>query len=278
MNNMEQRTNDKKELTCNGNSRARGEPRLSLRLKAVADFVNPGSRIADIGTDHGYVPIYLARTGRVSSAIAMDVREGPLKRAREHIREYEAGEYEAGEHKDARPGKGTRPACPIEARLSDGMKELMPGEADTIILAGMGGELEMRILDQGRHMWDSVDHFILSPQSELGKVRLYLEQNGFAIQDESMVKDEGKYYTIMSVTRGSMEYGRQIWYRFGKILIERKDRTLREYLEKESGRVQEILDTFQGRTMETMTEGQAQAIKDLRRELDLIKEAQDEMQ
>ena len=86
--------------------------RLSKRLALVASFVNEGSSLADIGTDHGYIPIALTRQGKVTRAIAMDVRKGPLERAREHIREY---------HLEER----------IETRLSDGAERLKAGEADT---------------------------------------------------------------------------------------------------------------------------------------------------
>ena len=161
MNNMNQETNDNTDMTGMDSAGLKGVVRLSLRLKAVADFVKPGSRIADIGTDHGYVPIYLAQIGRAAGAIAMDVRQGPLERAKEHIREYEGWAIQhAGNSRQQAP-------CAIEARLSDGLKELRPGEADTVIMAGMGGELEIRILEQGRHMWDSVSHWILSPQSDI---------------------------------------------------------------------------------------------------------------
>ena len=287
MNNMKQETNDKMDMTGMGGNGLKGVVRLSLRLKAVADFVRPGSRIADIGTDHGYVPIHLAQTGRAARAIAMDVRPGPLERAREHIKEYEGWAA-----KNAAAG-GQPSFCTIEARLSDGLKELKPGEADTVIIAGMGGELEIRILEEGRHMWDSVSHWILSPQSDIHKVRLFLEENGFVIEEEAMVKDEGKYYTIMDVGHGSMTYSRPIWYRYGKILLDRKDGVLKEYLEKERARVQEILERFKAQgdegmdqvqvmapacTAIPMTAAQLRARNALTEELGWIKEAQDEMQ
>ena len=92
---------------------------LSIRMQAVADMVTPGGRIADIGTDHGYVPIYLVEQNKTDHAIAMDVRKGPLARAGENI---------------VRFGCSDR----IETRLSDGLAMLKPGEADTVIIAGMG--------------------------------------------------------------------------------------------------------------------------------------------
>ena len=105
-----------------GNRDKEDKLRLSERLKLVASFVPEGSRIADIGTDHGYVPIYLAEIGKIKSALAMDVRKGPLARADEHIEEYR---HDVG---DA--------AISIETRLSNGLEKLQAKEADTVIIAG----------------------------------------------------------------------------------------------------------------------------------------------
>lgn len=237
--------------------------KLSKRLKLVASFVPENARIADIGTDHGFVPIYLAETGRIRSALAMDVREGPLGRAREHVEEYN------------RACRGA--PVPIETRLSDGLKKLRPGEADTVIIAGMGGELMLRILEEGRHMWDSVESWILSPQSALDKVRLFLAQKGFSIADEAMIKEDGKFYTVMRVSRGNMEYGNQAQYLYGKLLIEKRDAVLKEYLEREERRLDTILASFERRQGEA-TESQEKAIKALAEELSWVKEAQHEMQ
>ena len=235
----------------------------------VAGFVRQGSRIADVGTDHGYIPVYLAQTGRIASALAMDVRPGPLERAQAHVRDYE--ERERARRQDVW-------AVPIHLRLSDGLKELKPGEADTVIIAGMGGELIIKILDEGRHVWDSVKQYVLSPQSDLDKVRRYLAAHGFAIEDEAMVKDEGKYYTVMSVKRGFMEYESQAHYLYGKILIDKKDVILREYLGREMLRIEKILVSLQAKDGITDTETRAEARISRQKELSWIKEAQDEMQ
>ncbi|MGN0371354.1 MAG: tRNA (adenine(22)-N(1))-methyltransferase [Enterocloster sp.] len=243
--------------------------RLSGRLRLVASFVRENSRIADIGTDHGYVPIFLAGTGRICSALAMDVREGPLMRAREHIREYE---------EDCRAGN--LPLCPVKARLSDGLKELKPGEADTVIIAGMGGELEIRILEEGQHMWESVEHWILSPQSDLDKVRRFLAENGFLIEKEAMIREDGKFYTVMDVARGTMEYKSQSHYLYGRLLIENHDPVLAEYLEREKKRVEGILAGLEMASGETgeRTGAQQRAVEERTRELEWIREAQNEMQ
>lgn len=196
--------------------------KLSRRLELVASFVEPGSRIADVGTDHGYVPIWLVEQNTAVSAIAMDVRPGPLERAQKHIKLHGLEER-------------------IETRLSDGVSKLNSGEADTVVIAGMGGELVIHILEEGRHVWDSVKTWILSPQSELDKVRRYLEDQGFCIVKEDMTCDEGKYYTVMKVIRGTMNLSRDSYYLYGKYLSEHKNPVLKEFLNKEKCLYQNVL-------------------------------------
>ena len=160
--------------------------RLSERLERVVSFVRPCASAADIGTDHALVPVELVRRGIVKKALAMDVRPGPLSRAKEQI---------------SRAGLSDQ----IEPRLSDGLAALKPQEAETVIIAGMGGELIIRILTEGRHMWDSVAQWVLSPHSEVFKVRGWLLENGFSIEKEGMVCEDGKYYVLMDVKRAEAE-------------------------------------------------------------------------
>ena len=162
--------------------------RLSERLERVVSFVRPCASAADIGTDHALVPVELVRRGIVKKALAMDVRPGPLSRAKEQI---------------SRAGLSDQ----IEPRLSDGLAALKPQEAETVIIAGMGGELIIRILTVGRHMWDSVAQWVLSPHSEVFKVRGWLLENGFSIEKEDMVCEDGKYYVLMDVKRAEAEAG-----------------------------------------------------------------------
>ena len=162
--------------------------RLSERLERVVSFVRPCASAADIGTDHALVPVELVQRGIVKKAIAMDVRPGPLSRAKEQI---------------SRAGLSDQ----IEPRLSDGLAALKPQEAETVIIAGMGGELIIRILTEGRHMWDSVAQWVLSPHSEVFKVRGWFLENGFSIEKEDMVCEDGKYYVLMDVKRAEAETG-----------------------------------------------------------------------
>lgn len=229
--------------------------KLSKRLEMIASFVYKGSKIADIGTDHGYIPIYLVKEGIISTALAMDVRKGPLERAEQHIRQF------------GLDGQ-------IEVRLSDGLKKLSPGEADTVIIAGMGGELIIHILEEGKHVWDTTKHLILSPQSDLFRVRKYLEQNGFSIKREAMLKEDGKYYTVMEAEKGSMNCQKEIYYRYGQDLIERAEPVLAELLEKDKHTLLRIRETLK----EEETLGSKKRLEELERELLWIEEAQHEMQ
>ena len=237
--------------------------RLSERLETVASFVDKGSIVADVGTDHGYIPVCLVERGICPAAIGMDVRPGPLSRAREHIEER---------------GLGDR----IQTRLGDGLEPLAPGEADTAVIAGMGGELIIRILENGRRLWGDVRTWILSPQSEIQKVRLFLWENGFRAVDEAMVLDEGKYYTVMKCRREGAsvrpapglteaEVSSPGQLRYGRILLERRDPVLRDYLEKEL----EKLSAIEGQLGASGTEKARARLEEVRREMETAKEAYD---
>lgn len=229
--------------------------KLSKRLETVASFVTQGSNVADIGTDHGYIPIYLVKEGIAVKALAMDVRKGPLERACEHIVSFGLAEK-------------------IETRLSDGLSALRPGEADTVIIAGMGGELVIHILENGRHVWSHIKHWILSPQSDLYKVRIYLKESGFRISDETMLCEDGKFYTVMRVVQGAMDARTHIQYLYGKALIEKKDPVLISYLEWEKKLAEDVLSRVSGND----TDGARERICTLKQELGWIEEALDEMQ
>lgn len=191
---------------------------ISKRLAAVADMVTPGNALADVGTDHGYIPIYLAEKGRIPSAVAMDVNRGPLERAREHIRQY---------------GLEGR----IETRLSDGLDALAPGEADSILIAGMGGTLTVRILKRGADRILEDTELILQPQSDTPLVRHYLETEGYQIQQEEIILEEGKFYPMMRAAKRkagkSAESMTREEFFCGPLLLAAHHPVLKKYLERE---------------------------------------------
>lgn len=194
--------------------------RLSKRLGRLAANVRSGGVVADIGCDHGFTSIYLVRQGLARGAIAMDVNAGPLARASEHVEQY---------------GLMDR----IQVRLSDGMEKLAPGEADTLLISGLGGALMEGILERGRDVVGEAGELVLSPQSEIFLVRKKVHELGFAIVHEEMVEDQGKYYVIIRAVPGRESYGEEE-YLYGRMLVREKDPVFREYLRREASRLEKL--------------------------------------
>lgn len=193
---------------------------LSERMRAVAALVPQAECLADVGTDHAYLPISLVQQGRVRRAVAMDVNEGPLLRASAHIGE---------------AGLGDR----IGVRLSDGLTALKPGEADVVLIAGMGGPLTVRILKTGRGILENEDgadncvkYLVLQPQSEIGDVRSYISGQGWKICREDMVLEDGKFYPMMEAERGQEDLT-ELQLAYGPRLLEEKDEVLYAFLRRE---------------------------------------------
>lgn len=208
---------------------------LPKRLETIIERMPDAGCLADIGCDHAYVAIEAVRRGRAARALACDVRKGPLQQAAEHI-------LCAG-----LAGK-------IETRLSDGLEKVAPGEADTVVIAGMGGPLMERIL-QGR--LGDFAHFVLSPQSEIPHFRRFLLAEGMQIDEETMLIDEGKYYVILNVSQradaaaSDSMYVTEEDFLYGGRLLRRLDPVLKSFLEKEKTRYEGILrqtDSLEVRT------------------------------
>ena len=198
---------------------------LSERLGAVASLVTVTGILADVGTDHGYIPVFLAGQKRIQKAIAMDVNQGPLERAEEHIRQYGLEEQ-------------------IETRLSDGLAALTPGEVNGIVIAGMGGNLMQRILMQGQEVAHTVEELVLQPQSELMEFRRFLSRSGYVITAEDMVFEDGKYYPMMrAVYRNGREEEPDILaLKYGGKLLEQKHPVLHQYLNWQKYQKEQILE------------------------------------
>lgn len=236
--------------------------KLSNRLEMVVSFVMPGNSAADVGTDHGHVPVELVRRGIVTHAIAMDVRKGPLSKAEENIQA--AGMKES-----------------VEIRLSDGVNKLNPGEAESVIIAGMGGELVIHILEEGHHMWDTVKQWVLSPHSEIHKVREWLENHGFRIVKEDMVFEEGKFYTVLDARRGSTggvlrSAGEQEkFFRYGEYLRETKNPVFMDFLKDEETRLERLQSGLKKQAEHSMRAGES--LKEVEERLSMNREVQNEM-
>lgn len=270
---------------------------LSMRLSAVANMVTFSGILADVGTDHGYIPVFLAGEKRIQRAVAMDINRGPLERAREHIRQF---------------GLEDR----IETRLSDGLSALEPGEVDSIVIAGMGGALMERILQQGEAVARTAQELILQPQSEVMDFRRFLRENGYEITAEDMVFEDRKYYPMMravyrkedagntkadggkpdssqrynsksdsgqpdnSQSDNSKAYSSQpdiLALKYGGILLEQKHPVLRQYLEWQKQQKLNILKSLEKNARQdvsTRTQELKQELEDINQAIILVSEAE----
>ncbi|WEK53034.1 MAG: class I SAM-dependent methyltransferase [Candidatus Cohnella colombiensis] len=160
--------------------------KLSRRLAALASWVPQGARFADIGTDHALLPVFLASQERISYAVAGDVHEGPVEAATRQVRD-------AGL-------EGV-----ISVRLGDGLAVLNVGEVDTVAIAGMGGSLMVRILEQGIDKLSGVSTLVLSPHVAEGSVRQWLVKHHYVIDQELLLEEDGVIYTLIRAVRLNSE-------------------------------------------------------------------------
>ena len=154
--------------------------KLSPRLQAIADWIDRGARLADIGTDHGQLPIYCAMNGITVQTIAADIRESPLASARRNAE-----------------------ICGVEDKitflLSHGLERVAEGSVDTIVTAGMGGETIIDILSKPEWIRTSRVTLLLQPQSKIRELHQWLAENGFLTEKARLVRDSGRIYLILYV-------------------------------------------------------------------------------
>ncbi len=177
--------------------------KLSKRLATIAALVPPGSRLADIGTDHAYLPVYLVSEGIVPSAVAGEVNQGPFRAA--------------GEALD-RVGLTDR----IDLRFGDGLAVLAPGEVDTAVIAGMGGPTIVEILDACPEVTASLSCLVLQPMLGGGVVRRWLAASGWHIVAEALVEEDGRLYEVIAAAPGAAEEYEEILYDIGPLLWGRR--------------------------------------------------------
>lgn len=189
--------------------------KLSRRLQAIADMIDQGESIADIGTDHGFLPIMLRETGKSPHVILSDIKEGPLQKARENIKKYSIEKE-------------------FDLRIGSGLSTLKQGEVDVIVIAGMGGLLISEILDADLKKSKSCKKLILQPRNGQEKLRAWLFEHGFMIENEVLIK-EGKYICeiILAVPCGSgiKVDPMNIDLEISPILFLKKDPLLLEFIE-----------------------------------------------
>ena len=212
---------------------------LSQRLTAVAEYVEPGSKVADIGSDHAFLPIYLLKSGRASAAIAGEVNRGPMEAAKKNVQE--AGLTHL-----------------IQVRLGDGLAVIEDGEADTVCISGMGGSLMTTILDGGLDRLKSVQRLVLQPNVGERNVREWFFHHGWQLAGETILKEEGIIYEVLTAIPGdpnrayrSDQWTLEQWFELGPFLWEQKSPYLRQKWQEEWDKVERVLKGLeQAKSME----------------------------
>ena len=178
--------------------------KLSKRLQAIYDLVPQSNVIADIGSDHAFLPIALVLNGKVTRAYASEVNEGPYEATVKNIEKHGVSNY----------------VIPV---LSDGISELEK-DVNTISICGMGGSLIVDILDKDKEKLEHVTTLVLEPNNNEENVRIWLMNNGFEIAFENLIEEEGRYYEIISAVKGSANYSKEELF-FGPVLLKEKSET-----------------------------------------------------
>ncbi|MGL4760271.1 MAG: tRNA (adenine(22)-N(1))-methyltransferase [Sarcina sp.] len=199
---------------------------LSIRLKAIADSVDKCKSVADIGTDHGYVPIYLVERGICESAIASDINKGPMNKAKMNV------SFEGLSSK-------------IDCYLGAGLKPLKVNEVEGIVIAGMGGNLTRDILLADMKKVKNYKFMILQPAQNPEVLREFLYNNEYEIIDEDLIFDEGTYYELFKVKYNEnaekLKFDDEIYYEISPVLLKKKHILMNDYLESKISRCEKIL-------------------------------------
>ena len=225
-------------------------------METIAEYVLPGSVVADIGTDHAYLPVYLLLEKKISKAIAGDIAEGPCHAAANTVAMY-----------------GQRSA--VEIRLGSGLSVLHPGEADCIVLAGMGGSTMVEILEADLPVAQSAQRLVLQPQTGAMGLRKWLCDNNWSLVAEKLVCENKRLYEIVVAEPGTE---RQVYteaeFAIGPLLLEQRDPLLKEQFAKVLGGYQKQLAFMEKSTTAVQSEKYKQ-LRQLTAALEVLADACD---
>lgn len=194
---------------------------LTPRLLQIAEAAKGAKTVIDIGTDHAYIPVYMVLKSGAEKAIAADINKGPLERADANINKY------------GLCGK-------ISTRLSDGLKEFSKEEGDTVVIAGMGGTLIAKILEDSPQMKAEDIRFVLQPMTAEEELRKYLIKNGYKITDEFLAREGEKLYTVINASVGEKEELSEAFLHLGKKLFEKRDKLFPLFLERKINEFEKV--------------------------------------
>ena len=196
---------------------------LPPRLEKIASLVLAGAKVADVGTDHAYLPLYLIQEGIATFVIATDLHPGPLAIAQ----------------------KNAAHAREIDFRLADGLSAVLPDEVDTIVIAGMGGETICHVLNKA--IWTNVSNhrLILQPQTKIAELMAFLSENRFMVTAQHLVRDKGRIYPIYEVQPGEMSPPQGVEKLIHHSLLERRDPLLHDYLRNQIKKRERVAESLQ---------------------------------
>lgn len=204
---------------------------LTPRLMMIADLVPSSDTVCDIGTDHGYIAIYLAKKGIAKKVIAADIKKGPLNQAEKNITLFSASDA-------------------VETRLSNGFEAIGQNEADCAIIAGMGGETIAEILKNEK----GCRHFVLQMQTAHRDLREFLSENGFVIEREAIAREGRKMYTALLCTRGERYTLTETEKEIGPLLIKERPLLFPDYVKYRLYEIESILKKMGDSTSSTKKE------------------------
>lgn len=204
---------------------------LSLRLKTICNMINNCKTIADIGTDHGYIPIYLIKNKICEFAIACDINKGPLEKAKENISMEDLEDN-------------------ISLRLGSGFDMITPGEVNVAIIAGMGGHLIKDLIESGMEVFKSLDYLILQPVQNPDVLRKYIYDSGFEVIKEELCIDEKIFYEIIKIRYANKNENikkikNDIFYEVSHDLIKQKHQLVNEFIQYKINKYNNILEYIQ---------------------------------
>ena len=204
---------------------------ISKRLELVASFVPQGTILLDVGSDHAYLPIELVERGQIESAIAGEVVEGPYQSAVKNVEAHGLKEK-------------------IQVRLANGLAAFEEGDQVSVItIAGMGGRLIARILEEGLDKLANVERLVLQPNNREDDLRIWLQDNGFQIVAESILEEAGKFYEILVVEVGQMKLSASD-VRFGPFLSKELNPVFVQKWQKEAVKLEFALGQIPEKNLE----------------------------
>ncbi|HCQ5527216.1 TPA: SAM-dependent methyltransferase [Clostridioides difficile] len=209
--------------------------KLTDRLLKIASLVSDGKKIADIGTDHGYIPVYLLKEGRVPFAVLADVNKGPLDNAHKEVIQNNLLDK-------------------VDLRLGSGIEILEIGEVEEVIIAGMGGILISELLEAKKEVAHNVKKLILQPMQAQEELRYYLLNNGYEILEEVLVREDFRIYEIIvaKYTGKNTIIEDEIYYEVGIKLLENKDSLFKDFIEKKIKTYSSIVSKLEGKNGEAI--------------------------